>query len=167
MFMQKSFNMEKIIILCRPLQFIETPLIDRLKINTWNWTIHLRFEPRNDTKFFKTQIWFDINPFIQIDNESKNYTSQLRIDNFNITGNIPFLNNSALNNLFNEKVQNQTATVLKVQTINPTKIIATVNATKPFVLATSYVLDDSWVAIVNGQQIKPSPLYLGLRGVSN
>ena len=26
-FMQKSFNMEKIIILCRPLQFIETPLL--------------------------------------------------------------------------------------------------------------------------------------------
>ena len=48
--------------------------------------------------------------------------------------------------------------------INPTKIIATVNATKPFVLATSYVLDDSWVAIVNGQQIKPSPLYLGFVG---
>ncbi len=36
---------------------------DRDNANTWNWTIHLSFEPRNDTKFFKTQIWFDINPF--------------------------------------------------------------------------------------------------------
>ncbi len=52
----------------------------------------------------------------------------------------------------------------QVQDINPTKIIATVNATEPFVLATSYVLDDSWVAIVNDQQIKPSPLYLGFAG---
>ncbi len=74
------------------------------------------------------------------------------------------MNNSALNNPFNEKIQNQTATVLKVQTINPTRIIATVNATKPFVLATSYILDDSWVATVNGQQINPSPLYLGFVG---
>ena len=49
-------------------------------------------------------------------------------------------------------------------TINPTKIIANENATKPFVLATSYTLDDSWVANVNGQQIKPSTLYLGFSG---
>jgi hypothetical protein len=133
---------------------------------SWNWTFNLKFEPLNATKFFKTQIWFDIDPLLpkSYDNGSKiDYTSQLRIDNCNITGIIPFLNTSVLDNLSDEKVQNQTATIL-VQDINPTKIIATVNATKPFVLAASYVLDDSWVATVNGQQIKPSPLYLGLTG---
>ena len=60
-------------------------------------------------------------------------------------------------------VQNKIATI-SVQDTNPTKIIATVNSSEPFVLATSYVLDDSWVAIVNDQQIKPSPLYLGFTG---
>jgi hypothetical protein len=132
----------------------------------WNWTVNLKFEPLNATKFFKTQIWFDINPLLPATNESSdrfNYTSYLWIDNCNVTGIIPFLNTVELDNLFNEKVQKQTATV-SVQDTNPTKIIATVNANKPFVLATSYVLDDFWVATVNGQQIKPSPLYLGLAG---
>ena len=130
------------------------------QINTWNWTVHLSFEPLNDTKFFRTQIWFDINPW---GNKDKNYTSQLKIDRFNITGYIPFLNSSELDKLFDEKVQNKTAAI-SIQDINPTKIIATVNSSEPFVLATSYILDDSWVATVNDQQIKPSPLYLGLIG---
>jgi hypothetical protein len=121
---------------------------------TWNWTVNLKFEPLNATKFFKTQIWFDIN---------SNYTSCLWIDNCNIKGIIPFLNTRALDNLFKEKIQNQTA-IISVQDINPTKIIATVNATKPFVFVTSYTLDDSWVATVSGEQIKPYPVYLGFSG---
>jgi hypothetical protein len=125
-----------------------------------NWVVNLSFEPRNDTKFFKTQIWFDINPWI---NKTNYYTSSLRINNFNITGYIPFLNYATLDKLFNEEVQNKIATI-SIQNTNPTKIIATVNSSEPFVLATSYVLDDSWVATVNGQQIKPSPLYLGFVG---
>jgi len=134
---------------------------------SWNWAINLKFEPLTATKFFKTQVWFDINPLLPPKNDTSddrfNYTSYLWIDNYNITGIVPFLDNSAFDNIFNEKIQNQTATIL-VQDINPTKIIANVNATKPFVLATSYTLDDSWVANVNGQQIKPSTLYLGFSG---
>ncbi len=134
---------------------------------SWNWAINLKFEPLTATKFFKTQVWFDINPLLPPKNDTSgdrfNYSSYLWIDNYNITGIVPFLDNSAFDNIFNEKIQNQTATIL-VQDINPTKIIANVNATKPFVLATSYTLDDSWVANVNGQQIKPSTLYLGFSG---
>ena len=57
---------------------LKTPLLLILSEGAWNWTVNLRFEPRNDTKFFKTQIWFDINPW---GNKDKNYTSQLKIDN--------------------------------------------------------------------------------------
>jgi hypothetical protein len=129
----------------------------------WKWTLSLKFEPQIDTKLFKTQIWFDINPLRTETNDRFNYKSYLWIDNFNITGIIPFLNSSELDNILDEKVQNQTATI-SVQDINPTKIIVTVDAVKPFVLASSYVLDDSWVATINGQQIKPSSVYLGFSG---
>jgi hypothetical protein len=56
------------------------------------------------------------------------------------------------------------AEVLNVQRLNPTKIIVTVNASHPFVLATTEAFDNYWVASVNGQQISPTPLYLGLQG---
>ncbi|HCW07042.1 MAG TPA: hypothetical protein DGG95_06725, partial [Cytophagales bacterium] len=139
--------------------------VENLK-NTRNWTINLSFEPRKDTKFFKTQIWFDINPQLPTHDENKKikmYTGYLGIDDCVVSQDLPFLDASGFDSLFNKTVQNQIAT-LSVQDMNPTKITATVNATKPFVLATSYVLDDSWVATVNGQQIKPSPLYLGFVG---
>ena len=125
----------------------------------WGWTVNLKFEPLNITKFFKIQIWFDINPQLQY-NE---YTGNLGINDCAISQDLPFLDTSGFDNLFNKTAQSQIATI-SVQNINPTKIIATVNATKPFVLATSYVLDNSWVAIVNDQQIKPSPLFLGFVG---
>lgn len=129
----------------------------------WSWTINLKFEPLNVTKFFKIQIWFNLDTNLDY-NLDHNYNGTLWIDECKVSGEIPFLNTGTLSTLFNEKVQNQTATISKILTINPTKIIATVNATKPFVLATSYTLDDSWVANVNGQQIKPSTLYLGFSG---
>jgi hypothetical protein len=136
------------------------------KESTRNWTLKLQFEPQIDTKSFKIQIWFDINPQLPTYAENKKikeYTGYLGIDNCAVSQDLPFLDTTGFDSLFNKTVQNQIAT-LSVQEINPTKMTATVNATKPFVLATSYVLDDSWVATVNGQQIKPSPLYLGFVG---
>jgi hypothetical protein len=127
----------------------------------WSWIINLRFEPLNVTKFFKIQIWFNINPNL---GNNPDRRGTIWIDECNVTSEIPFLNTGGLNTLSNEKVQNQTAAVLNVQEINPTKIVVTVNATEPFVLATSYTLDDSWIANVNNQQIKPSPIYLGFSG---
>ena len=46
------------------------------------------------------------------------------------------------------------------------KTVVTVNATEPFVLVTSQAIDNFWVAYVNGEQIKPTSLYLGLQGFS-
>ena len=128
-----------------------------------SWIINLKFEPLIDTEFFQIQIWFDINPQFSMFNEAQDiieYTGFLWVYNCTITRDLPFLNTKDLYQLFDGKSQSQTATI-SVQEINPTKIVLTVNATDSFVLATSYVLDDSWVANVNGQQIKPSPLYLG------
>ena len=66
-----------------------------------------------------------------------------------------------INRLFNS---DDNAAILKCQIVNPEKAVLTVNATEPFVLATSQVLNKDWVAIVNGRQIKPTSLYLGLEG---
>lgn len=136
---------------------VENAVFNNLSGN-WSWKINLNFEPLNVTKFFKIQLWFNIDPKL-----TQPGNGTIWVDNCDIIRETSFLNASALKCLFDEEVQNQTA-IISVQDTNPTKIFATVNATKPFVLATSYVLDDSWVATVNGQQIKPSPLYLGLSG---
>lgn len=58
----------------------------------------------------------------------------------------------------------QAVTILRNQKIDPTETLLRINATKPFVIATSQALDRNWVATVNGEQIKPSPLYLGIEG---
>ncbi len=74
------------------------------------------------------------------------------------------MNTTGLDNIFSQAVQNQADEVLNVQRLNPTKILVTLNASHPFVLATTEAFDDYWVANVNGQQINPTPLYLGFQG---
>ena len=79
----------------------------------------------------------------------------------NVTSETPVLIAGGINELFNADGKPE---ILKCQIINPQKAVLTVNATEPFVIATSQVLNKDWVAIVNGKQVKPSSLYLGLEG---
>ncbi len=77
---------------------------------------------------------------------------------------VSLLNMTEVDQTFLDNTESQSATILNYQTISPTEITATVNASQPFILATSQALDRSWVAYVNGVGIKPIPLYLGLSG---
>lgn len=88
------------------------------------------------------------------------WLSNVRVTSQNFT-----LESTNINSLFAPD-PSQSVALLNSEIINPTKMVVTVNATQPFIIATSQALDKSWVAIVNGQQVKPSPLYLGLEGFS-
>lgn len=77
---------------------------------------------------------------------------------------VSLLNMTELDQTFIYNTESQSATIVNYQTISPTKITATVNASQPFILATSQALDRSWVAYVNGKKIESMPLYLGLKG---
>ena len=124
----------------------------------WNytWDINFRFEPLNATDHFKIQLWFNTSDPL--------YPSSLWIGDVKATGINSTLNTTGLDSIFGQADQNEAAEILKVQRLNPTKILVTVNASHPFVLATTEAFDNYWVANVNGQQISPTPLYLGLQG---
>ena len=120
------------------------------------WNFNFTFEPSKDTDHFKIQLWFDIS--------DEKYPCSLWISDVKVTEVNSALNTTGLDEIFSQAVQNQAAEVLNVQRVNPAKIIVTVNASHPFVLATTEAFDNYWVSNVNGQQISPTPLYLGLQG---
>ena len=78
--------------------------------------------------------------------------------------NISIENIVAIDNTFIVNPESQSATILNYQIVNPTKIVVTINARQPFILATSQTLDKSWIAYVNGDKTQPVPLYLGFKG---
>jgi hypothetical protein len=126
----------------------------------WNysWNINFRFEPLKATDHFKIQLWFNVS------DPDPQYFCSLWIGEVKVTGINSALNTTGLDGIFNQTVQNSAAEVSNVQRLNPTKILVTVNASHPFVLATTEAFDNYWVANVDGQQISPTPLYLGFQG---
>lgn len=113
--------------------------------------------PLRVTQYFSIQLLFGIE-------QNKTGSGTLWLDDVNVTDISYTLSTAGLDSLFNSEVQNQAASILNVQNVNPTKIVATVNATHPFILATSNAFDGSWAARLNGEIVKPSSLYLGLKG---
>ena len=128
------------------------------EVSNDTWDINFRFEPLKDTDHFEIQFWFNIS-----DAQPK-YSYSLLISDVKVTGINSALNTTGLDGIFSQAVQNQAAEILNVQRLNPTKILVIANASHPFVLATTEAFDNYWVANVNGQQISPTPLYLGFQG---
>jgi len=125
--------------------------------NFTNFSSVCRFEPLQETDCFKIQVWLDIW-------NSTDHTGLLQIADLNVTRSIYTLNTIGLDSLINKSVQNQSASILNVQNLNPSKTVLSVNATHPFILAMSQAFDKSWIATANGVQLKPVTLYLGLQG---
>lgn len=125
---------------------------------TFNWThTTFNYEPTNrNTEYLQIQIWHG-------HETNKPLPNVVWIDNIKINGYITILNTTDLDLIFQNTTQNQPAIILEYEKINPTKITAAINATQPFILAISEALDQSWTAYVNGKEIKPTSLYLGLK----
>ncbi len=120
------------------------------------WHVDYSFELKiPETKFFSIQFW---NHF------KANETAQsiLWLDNVEVLGQASRLNTVGLEGIFADNSLNQT--VLQAQRLSPTEIVVSVNATQPFILATSEGLDKFWVAYVDGERIESNPLYLGMQG---
>lgn len=126
---------------------------------TFDWThITFNYELTNKTtEYLQIQVWHG-------HETDKPFPNVIWIDNVQIQGYITILNTTGLDLIFPNTTQNQPATIISYEKINPTKITATVNATQPFILAISEALDQSWTAYVNGTQIKPTSLYLCITG---
>lgn len=126
---------------------------------TFNWTHEaFSFKPISQTtKYLQIQVWHG-------HETDKPYPNIIWIDNVTANGNIIRLSTTGLDLIFRNFTQNQPATILDYSKVNPTKIVASINATEPFILAISEALDQSWKAYINGKQIENSPLYLGLKG---
>jgi len=126
---------------------------------TFNWKkVQIDYTPKiENTTFLQLMIWNG-------HETNKPLPNIIWIDNVKIHGYTTRLNTTGLNLIFQNSTQNQPATILDYQKINPTKITATINATHPFILAISEALDQSWKAHISGKQIENTPLYLGLKG---
>jgi hypothetical protein len=116
----------------------------------------LQFTPSIKTKFVEIQ-------FSLINSSSLSEPTDLLIDNVTLTSQTPVLYSKNPDLPF-DSADDQPVTMLQYKTLNPTETVLTVNASQPFIIATSQALDKSWIANINGQQIKPSSLYLGLEG---
>ena len=116
------------------------------------------FEPRTEnTKYFKLLIWTFFNA-------TETTQSTLTVDSVSVVGTGLKFKTTGLQYLYAINAENQSIQVVQVQHISPQKIIATVNATQPFILTTTQELDRFWVAYVNGEVVIPTSLYLGLKG---
>jgi len=126
---------------------------------TFNWThTTFNYEPTNrNTEYLQIQIWHG-------HETNKPLPNIVWIDNIKINGYTTILNTTGLDLIFRSTTQNQPAIILDYERINPTKMTTAINATQPFTLAISEALDQSWTAYVNGKEIKPTSLYLGLKG---
>jgi hypothetical protein len=81
----------------------------------------------------------------------------------------PFLyavNPSSINVSYTLQFEDSSAPILNYTIINPTKIVAVINISRPCVLTVSASLDHSWIATFNDKQIKPMPVYSGISGFS-
>jgi hypothetical protein len=117
-----------------------------------------RFVPENSSiEFFRVEFWNYVN-------STKNSESSLLLGNVGVNGSVSTLDMTGLQYLNWGSLENPNAEVLQVQNISPEKTIVKVNATQPFILATTQTLDRFWVAYVNNQKVSPSPVYLGLKG---
>ncbi len=83
------------------------------------------------------------------------------IDNVTVIAQTPRLYSEKEDQLFNQP----SVSVSQYQIVSPMQTVLTVNASQPFVVATSQNLDKFWVANVNGQQMQPTPLYIGITGL--
>ncbi len=120
------------------------------------WFVSFRFEPKNEnTKFFQLQIW---NYF----NATETGQSSLMLDNVSVLGTSSSLKMSGIENLYENASEN--SQILIVQNVSPAKIVATINATQPFILVNNQELDRFWVAYFNGEQAPYISPYLGLGG---
>jgi len=130
-----------------------------IRDGTFNWThTSFTYEPTSRiTKYLQIQVWHG-------HETNKTLPNLVWVDNVQIKGSATILNTTGLNLIFQNATQNQLATIMNYRKINPTRITATINAAQPFILAISETLDQSWTAYVNGKQIKPVTLYLGLAG---
>jgi hypothetical protein len=120
------------------------------------WNIDFSFQLRSsETKFFSIQFWnyFKIN---------ETTYSTLWLDNVKVLGKISKLNLVGLESIFEDSRLDRI--VLQAQRLSPTRIVVSVNASEPFILATSEELDEFWAAYINGERIDSTPLYLGLQG---
>ena len=120
------------------------------------WFVSFRFEPKNEnTKFFQLQMW---NYF---DAAETNQCS-LMLDTVGVLGTFSSLKMSGLENLYRKG--SEKSQILFVQNVSPAKIVATINATQPFILMNNQMLNKFWVAYVNGEQVSYISPYLGLGG---
>jgi hypothetical protein len=114
------------------------------------------FEPRTEnTKYFSIQIW---------NQPVGSLNRVLKIDSLSVNGIRSTLNTTGFEYLYPDNAENQSIQLEQVQNISPQRIIATVDTTQPFVLTINQELDRFWVAYVNGKIVRPSSLYLGLKG---
>jgi len=126
---------------------------------TFNWThVAFNFKPTSkNTKYIQIQIWHG-------HETPKPLPNIIWIKTLQIKSYTTMLNAEGLNLIFSNINQNQPATILNYKRENPTKIIVTINATQPFILAISEAVNNQWTAHVNKKQIKPTPLYLCISG---
>ena len=137
---------------------IHTSSIARIFNNVTSYDLNYVFEPKNSSvAYFKLEFrsYFDA---------AQTTRSYLYLTNVRVVGVVSTLNTVGAENVYGDMQENKAAAVLNAEEVSAGKMVVTVNASEPFILASSQVLDKYWVANVNGQQISPTPTYLGLKG---
>jgi hypothetical protein len=122
----------------------------------WKHVVFMVEATNQSTKYLQVQIWHG-------EVTDKPLPNIVWIKSFKIQGYI-VLNSTGIDLLFQNATQNNPATIISYERVNPTRMALSVNATQPFILAVSEALDQSWTAHANGKQYKPTPLYLDIQG---
>jgi hypothetical protein len=123
--------------------------------NNTSYDIAVQFEPKNDsTHYFQIQF---------SNNASVGSHVSVSMNSISITGSVSTSHFVGIDNFFNANTVGERP-IVRLTSESPTQIVVAVNSSEPFVLSVNQVLDRFWVASVNGQQIHPTTVYLGLKG---
>ena len=145
----------------------EKPLTSKYmgSIGTGNFTwtqVNFEYKPSENASYVQLQVWHGHETAQPLPNT-------IWIDNVKVYS--PSSETSDLDVLWVYSTQNYNETlydifatapsteVISYQKIDPTKYVATVNATAPFVLSFAESYDPLWVAYVNGEKVDSFPLF--------
>lgn len=130
-----------------------------IRDGTFDWTnTTFVYEPTDRTmKYLQIQVWHG-------HETDKPLPNVVWISDVQINGYSTILNATGIDLIFPDSTENRPATISSYTRISPIRMTAIANAAQPFILVVSEALDYSWTAYVNGKQIKPESLYLGLAG---
>lgn len=127
--------------------------------DTFNWkSIQINYAPKGENAtFVQLSIWNG-------HETNKPFPNIILIDNVEIQAVTTKLTTTKIQQALQKSMENLPARIIEYEKLNPTKIIAKVNASQPFILAINEAHDPNWKAYLNGKTYNSISIFSVMNG---